>query len=60
MRGVEIRWAILDAPPLDIVQLIHSEFDAKTPLDIEFGEADRSKKVYLCGRWKLTVRGLRG
>ena len=60
VRGIEIRWAILDAPPSDISQLTHSEFDTKAPLAIEFGEVDRGKKVFLCGRWEIDREGIKG
>jgi hypothetical protein len=60
VRGVEIRWAFLDAPPADISQLTHSEFDTKAPLDLEFSEADRGKKVYMCGRWEIDRERIKG
>jgi hypothetical protein len=59
-RGVEIRWEILDAPPQDIFQLTHSDFDTKAPLGLEFSEAERGKKVYMCGRWEIDREGIKG
>jgi hypothetical protein len=60
VRGIEICWAVLDVPPTDISQLTHSSFDTKAPLDLEFGEADRGKKVYMCGRWEIDREGIKG
>jgi hypothetical protein len=60
VRGVEIRWAVLDAPPADIAQLTNSSFDTKAPLDLEFSEADRGKKVFMCGRWEIDREGIKG
>jgi hypothetical protein len=60
VRGIEVCWAILDNPPSDISQLTRSNFDTKAPLDLEFGEAERGKKVYLCGRWEIDREGIKG
>jgi hypothetical protein len=58
-HGAEIRWGILDAPPTDVDELVHSAFDTRTPLVLEFSEAVRGKRVYFCLRWENT-RGEKG
>ncbi|GMO63641.1 MAG: hypothetical protein Ta2A_10880 [Treponemataceae bacterium] len=60
VRGIDVRWAILDAPPTDLSQLTNAEFDTKAPLAIVFGEADRGKKVFMCGRWEIDREGIAG
>jgi hypothetical protein len=56
-----VRWAIRDAPPTDIgKELVNSAFDTKPPLIIDFGEQDRGKKVFLCGRWEIEREGEKG
>jgi hypothetical protein len=59
VRGAEIRWCILDHPPVSIDELIHSDFDTRTPFTLEFDESDRGKCVYFCLRWENT-RGEKG
>jgi hypothetical protein len=54
VRGVEIRWCILDHPPVSIDELIHSDFDTRTPFALEFDESDRGKSVWFCLRWENT------
>jgi hypothetical protein len=58
-HGVETRWAILPAPPVELDELTCSEFTTRSPLDIEFKESERGKSVYYCCRWENT-RGLKG
>jgi hypothetical protein len=60
VHGIEIRWAILDHPPTGIEELIHSSFDTRAPLTLEFTEHDRGKKIYLCGCWEINREGLKG
>jgi hypothetical protein len=61
VRGIEVRWAIRDAAPADIgKELMNSAFDTKPPLVIDFGEQDRGKKVFLCGRWEIEREGEKG
>jgi hypothetical protein len=59
VHGVEIRWAILSAPPARVNELVNSAFDTHTPYTLEFDENDRGKAVYLCLRWENT-RGEKG
>jgi hypothetical protein len=54
VRGAEIRWCILDHAPTSIDELIHSDFDTRTPFALEFDESDRGKCVYFCLRWENT------
>jgi hypothetical protein len=58
-HGAEIDWAILDAPPASIKDLVNSAFDTHTPFTLEFDENERGKTVYFCLRWENT-RGQKG
>ncbi|MDR2292639.1 MAG: hypothetical protein LBE11_04100 [Prevotellaceae bacterium] len=58
-HGAEIRWAILDAPPVSIGDLIRSSFDTHTPFTFEFDENQRGLTVYFCLCWENT-RGEKG
>jgi hypothetical protein len=58
-HGAEIRWAILDTPPVDVKELIHSSFDTRTPFTLEFEGHERGKTVYFCLCWENT-RGEKG
>jgi hypothetical protein len=55
VHGAEIRWAILDAPPTHIDELINSGFDTRSPFTLEFDESQRGKTVYFCLRWENTT-----
>jgi hypothetical protein len=55
VRGVEIRWAILPAPPKSLDDLVHSEFDTRTPYIFQFDLPESGKKLYLCARWENTT-----
>jgi hypothetical protein len=59
IHGAEIRWAILDHPPLSVDELIHSGFDTRSPCKLTFDESERGKTVYFCLRWENT-RGEKG
>jgi hypothetical protein len=58
-HGAEIRWAILDTPPVDVKELIHSSFDTRTPFTLEFEGHECGKTVYFCLCWENT-RGEKG
>jgi hypothetical protein len=58
-HGVEIRWAILLAPPADIDELRNSSFDTRSPFVLDFEESERGETVYVCLRWENT-RGEKG
>ena len=58
-HGSEIRWAILDTPPVDVADLIHSSFDTRTPFTLDFEGHERGKTVYFCLCWENT-RGEKG
>jgi hypothetical protein len=57
VRGVEIRWAILDIAPTNIEDLIHSDFDTNSPFTLKFEESERGKIVYFCLRWETNTGG---
>jgi hypothetical protein len=58
-HGAEIRWAILDTPPVDVKELAQSAFDTRTPFTIEFEGHERGKTIYFCLCWENT-RGEKG
>jgi hypothetical protein len=58
-HGAEIRYGILDAPPINAEALTHSAFDTHTPFTLDFGEEERGKTVYFALRWENT-RGQKG
>jgi hypothetical protein len=60
VHGIEVRWAILDRPPVSIKELDNSAFDTRSPLSLEFGEEDRRKRVYMTGRWEIEREGVKG
>ncbi|MDR2627527.1 MAG: hypothetical protein LBC40_05800, partial [Dysgonamonadaceae bacterium] len=55
VHGAEIRWALLDAAPTDVSQLVHSSFDTHSPFKLEFNESDRGKTIWFCLRWENTT-----
>jgi hypothetical protein len=55
VRGAEIVWAILDTPPKDWSELIHSSFDTRTPAQLSFSGNDRGKTVYFALRWENNI-----
>ncbi|EIP98128.1 hypothetical protein OpiT1DRAFT_02579 [Opitutaceae bacterium TAV1] len=59
VHGAEIAWAILDAPPGSVDDLIRSRFDTHSPFTLAFDESQRGKTVYFCLRWENT-RGEKG
>ncbi|MDR1268727.1 MAG: hypothetical protein LBK82_04315 [Planctomycetaceae bacterium] len=58
-HGVEVCWAVLDAPPTDVSELTNSSFSTRSPLILDFKENQRGKTVYFCLRWENT-RGEKG
>ncbi|MDR3350232.1 MAG: hypothetical protein LBN98_01120, partial [Prevotellaceae bacterium] len=52
--GAELRWAILEAPPVHIDELIHSTFDTHSPLTLAFDENQRGQTVYFAFCWENT------
>ncbi|MDR2795540.1 MAG: hypothetical protein LBB47_02365 [Spirochaetaceae bacterium] len=44
VHGIEVRWAILDNPPIDLKELINSAFDPNPRLTLEFEEHERGEK----------------
>jgi hypothetical protein len=59
VHGAEFIWAILDAPPVDWSELMHSVFDTRTPLTLTFTGLQRGKTLYIAARWENT-RGEKG
>ncbi|MDR2359209.1 MAG: hypothetical protein LBD87_05360 [Prevotellaceae bacterium] len=52
IHGLEFRWVIADAAPVDWSELTHSEFATHTPLRLSFTGYDRGKTIYFAGRWE--------
>jgi len=59
VHGCEIRWAVLDAPPTSVDDLVHSSFDTKTPFVLNFDENKQGKTIYMRLCWENT-RGQKG
>jgi hypothetical protein len=59
MRGAEICWALLDKPPLNWTELIHSSFNTASPLRLSFDGNQRGRRLYFAIRWENT-RGEKG
>jgi hypothetical protein len=41
-------------------ELVHSAFDTKPPLTMEFEGHERGTRVYLCGAWEIEREGEKG
>jgi hypothetical protein len=54
-HGIELAWVIADTKPADISELIHSQFDTRSPLVMEFKEEDRGKMFWFAVRWENTT-----
>ncbi|MDR1223605.1 MAG: hypothetical protein LBL07_12120 [Tannerella sp.] len=59
VHGGEIRWCILDHPPVTTEDLIHSEFSTRASRTFVFDENQRGKTVYFRLRWE-NMRGQKG
>jgi len=59
VHGAEIRWSLLDTPPVTVNELIMSGFDTRSPYMLEFSESQRGQVVWFCLRWENT-RGEKG
>jgi hypothetical protein len=59
VRGVELAWAILPAPPKSYADLVHSTFDTRSPYFFQFDLPEAGKTLYVCARWENT-RGQKG
>jgi hypothetical protein len=59
IRGVEIRWILSETPPVDWLELLHSESATHLPLRLSFEGHDRGKWIYFAARWENT-RGVKG
>ncbi|MDR0410723.1 MAG: hypothetical protein LBH75_01955 [Treponema sp.] len=52
VHGVELRWGLLDNPPLSVEDLKNSAFDTASPYTFTFDETERGKALYICPRWE--------
>ena len=57
VHGLELRWALLDAPPASVAELTNSAFDTASPYTFTFDETERGKALYLCSRWENNTGG---
>jgi hypothetical protein len=55
VRGAEIAWAVLETPPVDWSELVHSAFDTHTPAQLVFTGDQRGKTVYYALRWENNI-----
>jgi hypothetical protein len=55
VRGAEIRWAILPESPKSQADLVHSEFDTRTPYIFQFDIPQAGQTLYICARWENTT-----
>jgi hypothetical protein len=46
VHGVEIAWAVLDAPPASYADLVHSVFNTRSPYTFQFDLSDAGKRFY--------------
>jgi hypothetical protein len=53
VHEVEIRWDILDHTPKTELELKNVDTCTRSPLTLDFTEAERGKVVYMSGRWKM-------
>jgi hypothetical protein len=58
-HGMELVSVVSDTKPASIDELIHSHFDTRTPLVLEFTEEERGKTFWYAVRWENT-RGEKG
>jgi hypothetical protein len=58
-HGIELVYRIGGERPVHISELTNSVFDTRSPINLEFDEADRGKIVWFAVRWENT-RGLKG
>jgi hypothetical protein len=59
VHGAEIRWAVLDTPPVNRAQLFNSSFDTASPFRLSFEGEMRGRRLYFALRWENT-RGEKG
>jgi hypothetical protein len=57
--GAVICWVISDTPPVSLTDLIHSSFNTRTPITLEFHEQERGKTLYFALCW-INTRGEKG
>ncbi|MDR2738730.1 MAG: hypothetical protein LBB68_02730 [Treponema sp.] len=55
VHGAEIRWAVLDRPPVSEKEIVNSDFDTASPFTLRFDESDRGRRLYFCLRWESTT-----
>jgi hypothetical protein len=59
VHGCELRWAILDAAPVNLAELRYSSFATRSPFTLDFQSTDRGKTLYFALCWENT-RGKKG
>jgi hypothetical protein len=52
---MELVWLISDTPPKEVEELVHSAFATKSPLELNFKESERGKRLYYAVRWETNA-----
>jgi hypothetical protein len=52
---MELVWVMRDTPPVQVKDLVHSEFATRSPLEPTFEEDQRGKKLYYAVRWETNA-----
>jgi hypothetical protein len=52
VHGIELRWSLLETPPVSVEELKNSAFDTATPYTFSFDETERGRALYICPRWE--------
>ncbi|MDR0538614.1 MAG: hypothetical protein LBH04_11340 [Tannerellaceae bacterium] len=52
VHGAEVVWAILNTPPIDQTELLHSTFATASPCRLVFKGEDRGKTLFFALRWE--------
>jgi hypothetical protein len=55
VRGAEVRWCLGGEKPLSISEMVNVAYATHSPVELEFDEADRGRKVWFCIRWVGTA-----
>jgi hypothetical protein len=57
VHGIEIRWGILTAPPVNAGDLPNSSFDTRSPFVLTLPGEERGKQVYFADRREINRKG---
>jgi hypothetical protein len=54
VHGVEIRWGVLDTPPVNVDDMPHASLFTKSPFSLPLDYQQRGKTLYFALRWEGT------